>query len=314
MLDFPVILHRPLPDDAVLQELTVKRRKNGNGFEWSVTLQFRKSLEAAEHTSPLTCGINLGWKVTRQGIRVATVQDSLGKTEHITLPPSIQQRLDYVDKELKPQVDTLTNENIAWIKQVWMDGLPGELQDSYQRIRQTPKNSLHPNQFARAVIAWRQVPGFKPALLEEAERRRKQVKRIMQEEATLRTKTINCRRDFYQKLTKRLAEKYSVMTLDKMDLAQLAKREREGGLPSDLTDRAKRNRVVAALSELREWLGKQAAKTGAQVVYQAIKSTYTCSLCGADIPEQDTLQLLCEECVAVIDRDKNAATNLLNAA
>ena len=113
MLDFPIILHRPLPENGVLKELCVNRRKVGTDYVWSVTFTFRADIEPANNPSELSCGINIGWKQVPGGLRIATVHGGNGKTSHIILPQDVVDRLEYVDGDLKSRIDTATNDNLS---------------------------------------------------------------------------------------------------------------------------------------------------------------------------------------------------------
>ncbi|WP_366919032.1 zinc ribbon domain-containing protein [Geobacter sp.] len=72
-------------------------------------------------------------------------------------------------------------------------------------------------------------------------------------------------------------------------------------------------RQVAAVSELREWIGKQAVKTGAEVVAVSVKSSTTCHICGENVPYQKGLVWNCSSCGHPWDQDENAAANLMRA-
>jgi hypothetical protein len=312
MLDFPIILHRPLPEDGVLKELHVNRRRVGADFEWSATLTFSSDLANVANASTLECGINVGWKVVADGMRIATISDNLGNVEHITLPTDVSDRLAYADNNLKSRIDTLVNDSFAWLLDCWSGDIPESLVDVRSMLRRAKK----PNEtkFAKAVFMWRECSDFMPSKLAEAELKRKAIKRLSNEFSNLKDKVLRRRLDFYRVVTGKLAEKYSRIVLDKIDLSELARLESKNGMPTELNGKARRNRVVASVSEFRQWLENQCKKTGSVVEYRLIRSTHICSVCGCSIEPQEGLYLACSECQTVIDRDENASTNLLMAA
>lgn len=309
-LDFPIILHRPLPEGVTLKQLVVTRRKVGTDYRWAVIFTFTGEAESVDNASPLTCGINLGWKQVQGGLRVATVQDGQGKSRHIVLPSDVVDRLEYADGDLKSRIDTATNENFAWILDKWKDDdLPEPLVEIRSSLRRAKRP--HPAKFAKAVIVWReQCPDYLPSAYQESESRRKQVKRLSLEYAHLRDKVLRRRQDFYRVEAKKLAEKYSRIVLDKLDLRKMAMLEKSDGTPNELNEKARRLRTIASVSEFREWLVKQAKKSGTIIEQVSVESTHTCSVCGGVMEPGDGLIWKCRSCKVLVDQDDNAATNL----
>ncbi len=307
-LDFPIILHRSLPDEATLKILTVSRRKVGPDFRWSVTFTFTGEDQELLNSSSIICGINFGWKQVSGGLRVATIYEEQDKPRHIVLPQVIVDTLAYVN-ELKSRIDTASNENHAWLMERMTDA-PEPLAEEIAAMRQAKRP--HPARFAHFVLKWRsEFPLHKPALLAKAEKRRKVVKRLSLEHHHLRDKVLRRRLDFYRNEAKKIAERYSRIVLDKMDLRLLAKLENSEGMPSELSQKARKMRLVAAISELREWIVKQAVKTGAEVVMLPVESTTTCHVCGEKVPYQRDLVWNCSSCGNSWDQDENAAANLV---
>ena len=309
-LDFPVILHRPLPDDAALKHLSVVRKRLGPvDYRWSVTFTFtRDESEPVIHPGPIACGINIGWKQVQGGLRVATLLDGHG-SRHVVLPQVILDKLTYAD-ELKARIDTATNDNFAWLLAALPEP-PEDLAEAVAKLRRARRP--HPGAYAAFVAAWRQYPDYAAELRAEAETRRRTVKRLELEHHHLRDKVLRRRLDFYRVAAKEIAEKYSLIALDKIDLRQMAALVRDDGTPNELVAAARTNRTRAAVSELREWIVKQAAKTGSRVEVFGIKSTQTCSLCGQPLPEASGLTRTCRACGGAIYTDVNAAANLLRA-
>lgn len=308
-LDFPVILHRPLPADATLKTLVVNRKKVGTDFLWSVTFTFTADQPEIENPSPSVCGINLGWKQVKGGLRIATAYDGQGASRHIVLSQVIVDKLEYADVDLKSRIDSATNENWRWLLKQMDKNVPEQLAEEVTALRRAKKP--HPAKYARFVIKWREIaPDFEPSLLPEAEVRRKKVKRLSLEYSHLRDKVLRHRLDFYRKETKKIADLYGRIVLDKMDLRAAAKLENAGGAPNELKEKARRLRTIAAVSEFREWLSKQGAKSGAEIVAHGMESTQTCHKCGGRMEPTNGLVRRCCSCQELIDQDENAAANL----
>ncbi len=360
-LDFPIILHRSLPTEAILKSLSVNRRRVGSRYRWSVRFTFNTQGTHPEHSSPLVCGINLGWKQVQEGVRIATIYGEHGKDRDIVLPKELIDKFEYAYGDLQSRIDTATNKNFAWIlDKIQSDDLPMPLLEARASLRRARKP--RPGKFAQAVITWRgcmilaalpaganpetyqqalhaghvfvgpecaaymaeavhkaacgQQEWRQPQTYEEAERRRKMVKRLTDERTNLQDKTQLYRQDIYRCETKKIAEKYGRIALDKMDLRKMAKLEKSDGTPNELHKRARRMRVIAAVSEFREWMVKQAAKSGAIVVTIGIASTHMCSKpgCGGRMEPVDKYHRQCSRCGQLIDQDENAAANLFQLA
>jgi len=309
-LDFPIILHRPLPEGVALKTLSINRKKVGTDYRWSVTFTFSiETSQLQERRRDRSCGINLGWKMVEGGLRVATINDGK-ETRHLVLPQVILDKLAYAEK-LQGRIDLATNANYAWLLGK-MENPPEPLKDDVAALRRAKRP--HPAKFARFVIKWRnEYPGFAPQSLREAEAMRKSVKRLSQEQHHLRDKVQRRRLEFYRNEAKKIAQQYGVIRLDKMDLRQMTLLEKGDGMPNDLTDVARYHRKTAALSEFREWLHKQALKEGGRVEMVAMQSTRICSACGRTMEPAAGLMWRCRCCGALMDRDENAAANLQRA-
>jgi len=309
-LDFPIILHRPLPENATLKIISVNRKKIGTDYRWAVTFTFsEETKESIVHTSKQTCGINLGWKQVAGGLRVATVSDGTS-TRHVVLPQVIIDKLAYTES-LQSRIDTATNENFIWLLGKMADP-PEILKGDVTSLKRSKRP--HPAKFAKFVIKWRnECSEFEPQALIEAEVMRKNVKRLSLEHHHLRDKVLRRRIDFYRNEAKKIADKYSMIVMDKMDLRQMSALEKSDGTPNELADLARYHRKVAAISEFREWIGKQAIKAGGAVEMIAIESTRTCNACDGVMAPSDGLMFRCKSCGTFVDQDENASANLLRA-
>jgi hypothetical protein len=308
MLEFPIILHRPLPTDALLKDVEVTRKRIGTDMRYDVVFTFTSLAEPVVHPFPeAACGINLGWKAVAGGLRVATLFDGKSR-EHLVLPQVIVDKFAYVE-QLRSEIDTMTNENFAWLLGQIPENIPEVLADvvaTFKRVKRP-----HPGKFAKMVNAWRQQSeDFLPEVLEQAEGRLANCFRKEREHHHLRDKLLRRREDFYANQAKRLAETYGQIALDTIDLQRLAELENNQGEPNELHQKARHQRTLAAVSVFRDWLKKQAAKTGALVNELTIKSTSTCHACQADVSAGSGYVRTCLSCGKSFDEDENAAINL----
>lgn len=112
---WPIILHRPLPD-GMIKFIHVQRKRVGKDFQWtcSITMEvdeIKKTL--IDHPSRTACGIDLGYRLVKDGLRVATLADTEGKVRHLVLPQDWLDRMDHVERIQGWLSD---QNNLAWEK------------------------------------------------------------------------------------------------------------------------------------------------------------------------------------------------------
>ena len=124
--------------------------------------------------------------------------------------------------------------------------------------------------------------------------------------ARLHARIANRRTDTLHKLTTMLAQTYSDISIEDLNVAGMVKNHRLAKAVSD-----------ASFSELRRQLEYKTAKTGAKlhVIDRWYPSSKTCSNCGSVKTKLSLTERVykCEHCGLVIDRDLNAAINIMVA-
>jgi transposase len=202
--------------------------------------------------------------------------------------------------------------NVAWLLGQIDNHAPESLREPLVSLKQTNRQQQSYN-FAKIVALWQEDAEYLPEVFEEAKRRLRVCLRLSRERHHLGDKVMRRREDFYRCRAKEIAEAYGLIVLDKMDLRQLALLEKGDGQPTTLHKNVRHARVVAAVSVLREWIVKQAAKTGAQINIMTVASSTTCHACGTPVKSGPDLIRTCFACGANWDQDENAAINLLRA-
>ena len=124
--------------------------------------------------------------------------------------------------------------------------------------------------------------------------------------ARIHARIANCRSDTLHKLTTMLAQTYSDISIEDLNVAGMLKNHRLAKAVSD-----------ASFSELRRQLEYKTAKTGAKlhVIDRWYPSSKTCSNCGSVKAKLSLSErtYTCGNCGLVIDRDLNAAINIMVA-
>lgn len=315
-LTFPMIMHRPLPEEAIIKEVVVRRLKAGVSFRWSASfMAILPKSKPVQSTAPLFCGLNLGWRRVEDGLRVATLADSENRIERIVLPNIYLQRLDHVDK-LKSIIDSAFNEILIWLKsqkELICSKAPPELSARIDTFLLAPRPLA--KQLVQLILVWRDhYSGFRPEVWTVLERWRKKDKNLRNEMNNLRDKMLGWRTDFYRNVAKKIVTRYRLIVLNGFNLRGLAASERWDGSANPLHLQARKMRHRAALSDFRKWIELQANKSGSAVFYKQGSPTLTCHTCGhINQPKPDDriiLDLSCENCGMIWDQDDNAAMNL----
>jgi len=318
ILSFPMILHREIPSDVLIKQVVVTRKRVGATFRWTVTLTgTRSGSPRIVPGIPGLCGIDLGWRLVPEGLRVATIADDKG-VRHIVLPEKMLRRMDHVE-DLKSRIDLERDRIVTWLRAHWwgiVETFPEPIRERF--VGHIRSLKVSPRKLAGSILAWRDDHGdFRPDLLAALEAWRKTNKRLTQEMDNLREKLSAQRTDLYRNEALRIVREHSCVALEDFDLREVVKLETPEGEKTDQPAAARANRVRAAVSDLRNWIGIQAAKTGTEIVkIPAADTTRACRQClhvnVRSRPEE--LVWTCDACGAVWDQDENAARNLLMAA
>ena len=317
MLAFPMILHREIPSDVLIKQLVVSRKRVGTEFRWTVTLTgTRSGSPRIAPGKPGICGIDLGWRLVPGGLRVASVADA-ESVRHIVLPEKMLRRMDHVE-DLKSRIDQEQDRLMIWLRAQWPElsgSFPEEIRERFANHLKSPKVSSR--KLVGSVIAWRDGHGdFRPDLLAALETWRKNNKRMTQEMDNLRDKLSAQRTDFYRNEALRIVQNYSFVGIEDFDLREVVKLKTPEGEKTDQPAPARANRVRASVSDLRNWIRIQAAKTGTEIGrIPAADTTRACRQClhiNSGRPED--LVWTCDGCGTVWDQDENAARNILMAA
>ena len=121
------------------------------------------------------------------------------------------------------------------------------------------------------------------------------------------TRATNVRRDVLHQATTALAQRHDVIVVETLQAAGMrARGGRKRGLNRALAD--------AALAEIRRMLGYKTRWYGSTLIEadRWYPSSKTCSACGGRKPSLSLAKrsYTCDHCDAILDRDRNAATNL----
>jgi hypothetical protein len=310
--EWPMIMHRPLPEGSRIKTATVQRRRR-DCRTWDWRVQILVDIPDGSARSAPDGGavaLNLGWAQVEGGIRAGYVRGTDGRAREVVLPRSI---IDRIEK----------SESIRSIRDRALDAMQPALIEAIGAIAGPPQDLVErcehmhawrsPARFAALARWWRErrFDGDAEAydILESWRYRDEHLQRY---EAGLLRGALGHRREVYRTLAAELARTYRMLVVDDTDLRAM---QRSPAPESERTeiDVAKRNQRHAAGSELRAAL-VSAFGERRTVVLPAQDVTRRCHECGS-IEQWDRAASgrlhTCSQCGVQWDQDDNACRNLL---
>ncbi|NJN63730.1 MAG: transposase [Acidobacteria bacterium] len=328
------VLHRPIPEGAVLTWAKVTKRRVGPRDEWALHLTVDMSKcrpKARPERRAARVAVDIGWRLTHKGmtvtetrsldgaIRVCAWEGSDGRKGALVLDA---RRIEHLTKPEAIRKDRDDHFNVA---KEWLRTWRAEASLVAARgngpfpaawfLHET--STIHawkaPARLARLVKLWSgdRFAGDEQ-IFAEMEAWRYRDFHLWQYETSVRTTAIRSRQDFYRRFAAQLASEYVEIVLEAesenrdkvMDLNPLARKK------STDNDRARSHRFLAATSILRGAL-RQAFDR--EALEPKANTTRICHACGAleDWDPAPDLWHTCSACGAEWDQDFNACRNLL---
>lgn len=297
---FDVIVHRDPPSDCHVTGAFLTRRMIAGRERWALCLVLaRRSGWQKSAASSGTIGIDVGWRRTDAGLRVAYGTDAEGRDVELVLPTAWMDSWTYV-RELASQrsiaLNSMHAELSAWIKCI-----------------QAPEwlNITHwkaPSRFARLFRDWQQQRfdgdsiGFEILSQWHALDLRR-----WREERNLGDKLIAHRTDVYRNFARRIALQYQTVVLEDFDLSKVERRPRVEA--DDPMTAARHNKALANIQALRTAF----EGSGATIEWRVAAGTsMRCNFCGwVHDFDRAPINVVCPSCGGVRDQDKRAAVNLV---
>ena len=308
---FPVIMLRPLPENAPIKWAQIHARRIGPRTEWRLLITIDDELPALKPGGK-TLAVNLGWRnlPNDDGLRVAYAVGSDGYEEEIRVPPAYVSGVAHVDS-----LRSIRDKMFEDAKKLLLDWREeGERPEWFMTATRYVDQWRSQKRLVGLLRQWRDQR-FKgdERVWETFAKWLKQDKHLWFWECDEREKLLKMRKDFYRKVAIRFASNYDKVIVTDMDLRDFAELPK----PEDAADTEgrvqRRSRMLAAPSELRGVIKNTCAARGA--AFEEVEGKYktqTCNACGivfAFAAKQD-LEHTCE-CGARWDQDANHCRNLL---
>ena len=306
-ITWPMVLHRPIPDEMRIKEIVVHRERVASRWKWHATFLCTSEPPLRALVNGPAVAINIGWRATPMGIRVATaIRTADDQPDYIVLPhDGIPAAVGRCEETAGVRADAL-NSMLSLLRQADWQGAPAELVEIARPLLRAPRVSA--GRLASLCRFWRELrTEWNPELQAELEAWRRTDKRRWETDAHRRLWIRDARTDFYRREARRLIGAASVIIINRHDMAKTARN-------TDLPPRARHQRVVAAPSELRHWLLNCAERSGARLVVHT-EGNSQCAECGGklNVKEPEELRWRCPSCGRWLDQDQNYAKLMLAA-
>ncbi len=333
--EWPIKMHRPLPEHARIKRAVVTRALIGPREEWSLAITLDTSLSAPTYEAVRdgsAVAVDLGWRVLDDGndgkeIRVCMYGDDHAKGAELRLSA-----YDIGGLTKASELRSVRDKELEVFKkrvQGWRAALKDKAEGS-ELIAEFLNRTNYvwswraAGRFARLVHWWRdhRLPNDAEMFL-EAEAWRRQDKHLWTWECSQRTGALRHRKNTYRVFARKLASRYEWLVLEDFNIAQKVARIPEvEGVDTEQNERARSYRQLAAPSELRLCLiqafgsGRMRmipSVAGRTVITEGAFTTCTCHVCGL-VDRFDAAKHLnhqCGGCGASWDQDENAWRNLV---
>lgn len=306
-LQVPLLLDRPLPPTAIIKAITLQRHEIGSSQEWSAQFLLEMERGARDVGRARACGVDMGWRMTPKGLRVACWAGSDGQRGEVLLPQSWLDKANYLD-QLRRKIAEDSQRTAREI--VALCGEGGEGASQTMRAALLGFESRATRILTRLAAGYSGAEAGSPAV---ALLQRWWIDnwREVNEAAHLGKHLADARAGIYQEAGLYLARRYDTVAVEAMNLGRIADLRQKTSAGA-----VRRAMRWAALSVFQHWLRHQADKHGARhLVLPTMNTTQRCSQCG-HLNRLDTRETIvrCKGCRAEWDQDDNAATNLMNEA
>jgi hypothetical protein len=321
-----------LPSDGRIKRVTLVGSReqafaadSSRGWKWEfqVTIEHPK-LPAYPATSRVA-GLDVGWRVREDGLRIGVLVDNAGRSYELYLPfafgnRNARRRSEFI-KNLGAEDHTIADWRDLW---EWQRRLDGQLENCKASLSNLPSEARTdwPEEARRSFAALRKmragglrrllrtlaeagIADAAMAILSEWNEKHSQMRRWIRGQ---QLKAIAHRQDHYRKIADWIAKNFDVIAWEgKLNLKEMA----ETVTDEYAIEAGKTYRVLASIYLLRSAIAQAMSKRGRQVIDGGTSySTTNCAVCGGKIESSAKLILTCENGHAN-DQDINAGRNLL---
>jgi hypothetical protein len=308
---WPMIMSRPLPDGARVQSVIVTReahpfdRRRGR-WKWYVNFVCRVDGIEEVNARINACGIDVGWRVEGDELRVATLVDSRDAHEFILMPAHIMRRNDLIN-EMKSVARSALNEIIEHVG-ARIALLPDDVASEWRAAIEEKR--IRNGLVQRAIDALVTALGDSDPIVQRMLEWRSEDRRAWRLISDMTHRIMRQRKDFYQQVVNRITDTYRVIGIENIDWKRIGE-HRYGNTPV-----SGGMRKLASPGVFTTMLINAARKKGRIVYRHDGPSSFVCGDCGTHtyVSDRKELYFTCAGCDSVHDQDVNAARTICAAA
>jgi len=335
MATFPMVMHRPLPPNAIIKRVVVQCRKIGPREEWycCLTIATEGLLRDSAPADGGAVAVEIGWHtvplaphpkrpgVPRTGIQVARYLTTGGSAETLVIDLSGLRKADELRSIREKNFNEARAALVDWLREntvpEWMRALTvkrgSDLPSEAQAIAYLDQWKAQ-GRLAGLCHKWRDNIGDNELEAYTAlEAWRYHDNHLWRWESDQRKKTERMRQDTYRVFAAKLASEHPRLLVSDAVYSEMARRPDVDG--EHVNETAAKNRQGAAPGSLREALVAAFKARGGEVVkVPSAGLSTTCPDCGSCDPGQrDEVGRMCRcvACQAEYDIDDTALLNML---
>lgn len=305
--EWPMVLHRPIPDGAKVMWAVVSLRLVAGKPRWQVMLTLRcdESAVAKPTAAGGACGIDIGYRMKgSRTLRVACVRGCDGISEELCLPDGMVgefERVERIQGHRDRRYHLVRKALRSWIAS---HDVPEWIREETEHMHAWRKQS----RMVSLARRWRdeRFDGDSKAFA-FVRRWLTKENHLYQYQSHLRDQLLARRKDFYRCVANDLAKRYRTAYVERLDLRDIQDVVR----PEDTREVHSNVRRVArwaCLSQLMQCIKERFAEI---VTVAHAHTSSDCSECGHRQDVGPAIRWTCGGCGSEWDRDDNAARNIL---
>jgi Putative transposase DNA-binding domain len=308
--EIPVVIHRPMPPDGLIRRASLIRERLGLAWRYRLILTVARAQSPASVSRERpSIGIDIGWRLVPEGLRVAFWADTLNRQGSLSIPASDLEEFAKVRglwSVLGKSFPEVRSAVLGWLKG---KSIPEALLPHFVNVteRQSAEDLL------RLLEIWQKhrCEGDETVFDQLLAWKSRHV-HLWTWAVNLRDQLTRKRLEIFRHFAAGLVKEYGAVFLEDFDLRWLSRipPAEVDGIPIGA-----KYRVIAAPGILQQAIENACRRTGVLVTRtRARNTTKTCHVCGR-IGEWNAAKKLVHACGcgAVWDQDYNAAVQILRA-
>ncbi|MHB1950091.1 MAG: zinc ribbon domain-containing protein [Acidiferrobacteraceae bacterium] len=303
-----------LPEDSRIKWAYLTARRRTTGIEWQFRLAVaRKGGWLRDDVAKYgAVGVDIGWRLVEEGLRVAYWVGDDGQEGQIILPNRrTDDDWDYLRRKatdlhsIRDQRFNQMRDRLAdWIVARSDAGLPDVLIEAGKSLRLWKSKRRFGKLVEKSLAGVRRIDPEMAAALDEWWAKERHLWRWAEDNE----RHFRCQRiDIYRKAAAMLARKYRLVIVEDFDLSQV-QRTKPVEEASGEDAAIRKHQRDANCSELRRCLVERFAES---LKVESARTTMECHACGAVTDFDHAVLLHTCDCGAKWDQDANAARNIL---